>query len=136
MTAHCCLDTGRYEEALKHYFRVEYESPGNVKVLRPIAWCYLMTGRFNEAGRYFERLAETGLTPFDRINMGHLALCQGDTRKASEHYISAIAGGEMTAEAFMTIFNDDLTVLTSNGVNPDDLPIVLDFVLMSLNKDS
>lgn len=134
MTAHCCLDTGRYEEALKHYFRVEYESPGNVKVLRPIAWCYLMTGKFSEAGRYFERLAETGLTPFDRINMGHLALCQGDTRKASEHYISAIAGGEMTAEAFMTIFNDDLTVLTSNGVNPDDLPIVLDYVLMSLNK--
>ncbi len=136
MTAHCCLDTGRYEEALKHYFRVEYESPGNVKVLRPIAWCYLMTGRFSEAGRYFERLAETGLTPFDRINMGHLALCQGDTRKASEHYISAIAGGEMTAEAFMTIFNDDLTVLTSNGVNADDLPIVLDFVLMSLKKDN
>ena len=136
MTAHCCLDTGRYEEALKHYFRVEYESPGNVKVLRPIAWCYLMTGRFSEAGRYFDRLAETGLTPFDRINMGHLALCQGDTRKASEHYISAIAGGEMTAEAFMNIFNDDLTVLTSNGVNPDDLPIVLDFVLMSLNKDN
>jgi len=134
MTAHCCLDTGRYEEALKHYFRVEYESPGNVKVLRPIAWCYLMTGRFTEAGRYFERLAETGLTPFDRINMGHLALCQGDTRKASEHYISAIEGGEMTAEAFMTIFNDDLTVLTSNGVNADDLPIVLDFVLMSLKK--
>ena len=136
MTAHCCLDTGRYEEALKHYFRVEYESPGNVKVLRPIAWCYLMTGRFTEAGRYFERLAETGLTPFDRINMGHLALCQGDTRKASEHYISAIEGGEMTAEAFMTIFNDDLTVLTSNGVNADDLPIVLDFVLMSLKKDN
>jgi tetratricopeptide (TPR) repeat protein len=26
MAAHCCLDTGNYEEALKHYFRVEYEN--------------------------------------------------------------------------------------------------------------
>ncbi len=135
MTAHCCLDTGRYEEALKHYFRVEYESPGNVKVLRPIAWCYLMTGRYSEAERYFERLADTGLSPFDMINMGHLALCQGDTRKASEHYISALSGGEMTPEAFMNIFNDDASLLISKGVNADDLPIVLDFVLMNLKKD-
>lgn len=132
MTARCCLDTGRYEEALKHFFRVEYESPGNVKVLRPIAWCYLVTGRFGEAERYFERLAETGLTPFDRINVGHLAFCQGELRKASEKYISALSGGEMTAEAFINIFNDDIPVLTSNGVSADDLPIVLDYVLMSL----
>ncbi len=132
MTARCCLDTGRYEEALKHFFRVEYESPGNVKVLRPIAWCYLVTGRFGEAERYFERLAETGLTPFDRINVGHLAFCQGELRKASEKYISAISGGEMTAEAFINIFNEDIPVLTSNGVSSDDLPIVLDYVLMSL----
>jgi tetratricopeptide (TPR) repeat protein len=132
MTARCCLDTGRYEEALKHFFRVEYESPGNVKVLRPIAWCYLVTGRFAEAERYFERLADTGLTPFDRINMGHLAFCQRDLRKASENYISAISGGEITSEAFINIFNEDIPVLTSNGVSADDLPIVLDYVLMSL----
>jgi tetratricopeptide (TPR) repeat protein len=102
MVAHCCLDTANYEEALKHYFRVEYENPGNSKVLRPIAWCYLVTGKYGEAGKYFERLAEAGLTPYDRINMGHLALCQGNTRQAAEHYISAVTGGEMTTEGFLT----------------------------------
>jgi tetratricopeptide (TPR) repeat protein len=134
MTARCCLDTGRYEEALKYFFRVEYESPGNVKVLRPIAWCYLATGRFSEAGRYFERLAETGLTSFDRVNMGHLALCQGELRKASEQYISALAGDGMTPESFISTFNEDIPLLTTNGVSADDLPIVLDYVLMSLKK--
>lgn len=136
MVAHSSLDTGKSEEALKHYFRVEYESPGNVKVLRPIAWCYLMTGRFNEAESYFARLADSGLTPFDRINMGHLALCQGNPHKASELYIRALTDGEMTAEAFINIFNEDIPVLTSNGVNADDLPIVLDYVLMSRKKDN
>ncbi|MBE0677949.1 MAG: tetratricopeptide repeat protein [Bacteroidales bacterium] len=135
MTAHCSLDAGKYEEALKHYFRVEYESPGNVKVLRPIAWCYFMTGRYSEAESYFDRLAVTGLTPFDRINMGHLALCQGHLHNASEYYMSALAGGEMTAEAFINTFNEDIPVLASNGVSADDLPIVLDYVLMSLKKD-
>ena len=134
MTAHCYLDTDRYEDALKHYFRVEYESPGNVKVLRPIAWCYLMTGKYREAENYFQRLAKNGLTPYDRINMGHLALMQGDTQKAAGHYISAFDSGELTSEAFINIFNEDIPVLTAGGVNPDDLPIVLDYVLMSLKK--
>jgi len=136
MVAHCSLDAGKYEEALKHYFRVEYESPGNVKVLRPIAWCYFITGRFSEAESYFDRLAITGLTPFDRINKGHLALCQGDLQKASEHYLSAVTGGEMTVEAFVNTFNEDIPVLATNGVNADDLPIVLDYVLMFLKKDN
>ncbi|MCU0458518.1 MAG: tetratricopeptide repeat protein [Bacteroidales bacterium] len=136
MTAHCCLDTGNYEEALKHYFRIEYESPGNSRVLRPIAWCYLVTGKYDEAEKYFERLSETGLTPFDRINIGHLALCQGNTRQAADNYISAVTGGEMTAETFLSAFNDDIPVLTANGVNPDDLPILLDYVLMNLKKES
>lgn len=135
MTAHCCLDTGNYDEALKHYFRIEYESPGNSRVLRPIAWCYLVTGKYAEAEKYFESLSESGLTPFDRINMGHLALCQNNTRKAAGHYISAMTDGEMTAETFLSAFNDDIPVLTANGVNPDDLPILLDYVLMNLKKE-
>jgi len=136
MVAHCCLDTANYDEALKHYFRVEYESPGNSKVLRPIAWCYLVTGRYTEAEKYFERLAGTGLTPYDKINMGHLALCQGSTRIAAEHYLSAMTGGEMSAESFLSAFNDDIPVLAANGVNPDDLPILLDYVLMNLKKEN
>ena len=136
MVAHCCLDTANYEEALKQYFRVEYENPGNSKVLRPIAWCYLVTGKFSEAEKYFERLTATGLTPYDRINMGHLALCQGDTRKAANMYLSAVADGGMTSEGFLTAFNDDIPVLAANGVNPDDLPILLDYVLMNLKQQS
>ena len=53
MTAHCYLDTGNYEKALKHYFRIEYENPGNVKVLRPIAWCYPYDRQIQEAGAIF-----------------------------------------------------------------------------------
>jgi Flp pilus assembly protein TadD len=135
MTAHCCLDTGNYDEALRHYFRIEYESPGNSKVLRPIAWCYLVTGKFSDAEKYFERLSESGLTPYDRINMGHLALCRGNTRQAAEHYISAVKDGEMTTETFLSAFNDDVPVLKANGVNPDDLPILLDYVLMNLKME-
>ncbi len=132
VTAHCYLDTGNYDKALKHYFRIEYENPGNVRVLRPIAWCFLVTGRFTEAASYFERITESSLTPHDRINMGHLALCQGNPQKAIELYLSAVTAGGITAEAFVSVFSEDSAVLIKNGVSPDDLPIVLDYVLMSL----
>jgi tetratricopeptide (TPR) repeat protein len=134
--AHCYLDLENYEEALKYYFRIEYENPGNVKVLRPIAWCYFMTDRLGEAARYFERLAANGLTAHDLINMGHLALCQGDPHKAADHYMEALRSGEITAETFINVFNNDSPVLVARGVNPDDLPLVLDYVLMSFGDQS
>ncbi|MBE0668258.1 MAG: hypothetical protein IH593_11400 [Bacteroidales bacterium] len=110
---------------------MEYDSPGNVKILRPIAWCYLVTGRLTEASKYFKRLSEAGLTPHDRINIGHLAFCQGDTREAAENYLAALEDKEISVEAFINIYRDDSQMLSGNGVNPDDLPIVLDFVLMN-----
>ena len=129
--AHCYLDMGEYDNALKYYFKVEYNSPGNVKILRPIAWCYLVTGRLDEAAKYFSRLSESGFTPHDRINMGHLAFCQGKTREAAENYLAALESDKISVEAFINIYREDSQMLTANGVNPDDLPIVLDFVLMN-----
>jgi len=131
MTAHCYLDLGEFDEALKYYFRLEYDNPGNIKVLRPIAWCYLVTGRFSEAANYFDRLEGSDLTSHDLINMGHLALCQGNTGKASEMYMKAFEKGKLSPESFSGIINDDSQMLVKNGVNPDDLPIVVDYVLMN-----
>ena len=45
MTGHCYLDLHDYETALKYYFRVEYTDPGNLKILRPIAFCYFALGQ-------------------------------------------------------------------------------------------
>ncbi len=45
MTGHCYLDLRDYESALKYYFRVEYTDPGNLKILRPIAFCYFALGQ-------------------------------------------------------------------------------------------
>ena len=134
MIAHCSLDLGDYENALKYYFRIEYGNPDNIKVIRPIAWCYLATGKYEESGRYFDRLDESSLTAHDKINMGHLALCLGDRKKAAEFYMMALAGGNMPVDTFTAIVRDDSSMLFKNGVNPDELPIILDYVLMSQNK--
>jgi tetratricopeptide (TPR) repeat protein len=129
MTAHCFLDLKDYEQALKYYFRVEYGNPGNIKILRPIAYCYFALGRFDDSEKYYERLSAVKLNAHDLINMGHLSLCREKKREAIDFYRQSIVSGELSREEFMAIFAEDRPLLVSLGVNPDDLPILLDYLL-------
>jgi tetratricopeptide (TPR) repeat protein len=132
MIAHCYLDLKDYENALKYYFRVEYRDPGNIRILRPIAWCYLALGRFDDSEKYFERLAEGKLTAHDYINKGHLALCKGSKKEAAGFYRQSIVSGEISRDDFIRIMAEDKILLISNGVNPDDLPILMDYLFYVL----
>lgn len=129
MVGHCHLDLKHYEEALKFYFKIEFSDPLNTKILKPIAYCYFALGRFEESEKYFDRLARTRLSAHDQINRGHLALCMGNKREAINFYRQSIEGGELTREQFITIFNQDSPLLLNLGVNPDDLPIIIDYLL-------
>jgi tetratricopeptide (TPR) repeat protein len=131
MTAHCYLDLNDYEKALKYYFRVEYREPDNLKILRPIAYCYFALGKFDDSEKYYERLSAGKLSAHDLINKGHLALCKGKKREAVDLYRQSISMGDITTDQFMSIFAADQDLLTSLGVNKDDLPILLDYLLFS-----
>jgi len=133
MAAHCYLDLHDYDNALKSYFRIEYGDPSNNKVIRPIAWCYLATGRFDESAKYFAKIDDASINSHDNINIGHLALCRGDRKKAAEYYLKAITNGKMPVEAFINTVKEDCPMLYNNGVNPDEIPLVIDFVLMSFS---
>ncbi len=132
MIGHSYLDLRNYDEALKNYFRIEYNDPGNLKILRPIAFCYLALGRFEDSEKYYERLSLGELTAHDYINKGHLSLCRGKKKEAVGFYRQSIAGGGISKEEFMAIFEEDRSLLISLGVNPDDLPILLDYLLFAI----
>jgi tetratricopeptide (TPR) repeat protein len=132
MIAHCYLDLKQYEPALKYYFRVEYLDPGNIKILRPIAWCYFALGRLDDSEKYYERLSVEKLTAHDLINRGHLSLCKGSKKEAAEYYQKSISTGEISKDDFMRIMADDKFLLIGNGVNPDDIPILLDYLFYIL----
>jgi tetratricopeptide (TPR) repeat protein len=129
MVGHCYLELKNYEEALKYYFRVEYSDPGNLKILRPIAYCYFALGKFEDSEKYYDRLSVNKLNAHDQINRGHLGLCRGNKREAINFYRQALLGGELTKDQFLAIINEDAPLILSLGVNPDDLPIVIDYLL-------
>ena len=123
---HCLLELNEFEEALKSYFRVEYLAPGNPKVWRPIAWCSFLTGRTEQAGSYYQKLLDAGPTHHDQMNMGHVQWSLGNRQAALDQYRLSVSSEGFTLGKFMEVFGEDLPYLLGQGIDTDDVPIMLD----------
>ncbi|MFV0590932.1 MAG: tetratricopeptide repeat protein [Draconibacterium sp.] len=123
---HCLLELGEYEEALKCYFKVEYLEPGNKKVWRPIGWCSFVVGKKEQAGKYFQMLIDNEPNKHDLMNMGHVQWSLGNRKQALEFYKRSIDRSDFTEQEFFEVFEEDLHHLLTQGVNQEDVPIMLD----------
>lgn len=124
----CYLQIRDYINALNYYYKVELQSPENEKVLRPIAWCLFVTGKFTEARHYFERLMEKDPNKYDYMNLGHVLMCINQKEKAIECYLHSIRQLDNSIKQFMAGFEDDKIHLIRHGVNPEELPLLTDYL--------
>ena len=123
---HCFLELERFDEALKCYFKVEYLAPGNKNVRRPIAWCSFVTGKKEQAEKYFQKVINDSPGKHDLMNMGHVQWSMGKRKEALEYYKKSIAQKDFTENEFFEIFEEDLHILLEQGVEKDDVSIMLD----------
>jgi len=130
----CYLDMEEYEKALKCYFKVEYLSPGNKKVWRPIGWCSLLVGKSEQALKYYEKLIEDQPNKYDLMNMGHVQWCLGNRIVALDYYKRSINDADNSEKEFMEAFSEDQQHLIEQGVDADDIPIMLDQLRYSLEE--
>ncbi|MEI6138320.1 MAG: hypothetical protein WCP85_03600 [Mariniphaga sp.] len=130
----CQMELDQYEEALKSYYKVEYLSPGNKKIWRPIGWCSFLVGKVGQAEKYFERLINEDPNKYDLLNMGHVQWCLGNRKAALDFYKKSINDPENSEKDFMEAFEEDLQHLINQGVNMEDVPIMLDQLRYSLGE--
>jgi len=128
------LDAKEFEAALKSYFKVEYLQPDNHKVWRPIAWCSLVMGKFDQARKYYSKLQERKPNPYDLMNLGHLEWCDGNRKMALNLYLDSIQRSELTFEQFVESFEEDQSYLIQLGVDAAEIPILLDHLRYSLEE--
>lgn len=131
---HCYLDLKDYETALKYYFKVEYLDPSNKRVLRPIAWCSFVLGKLEQSRKYYRKLFKEEKSKFDYINYGHVEWCLRNRKEAINLYKMSINQEDNDMETFLSSFKDDQEFLIKNGIDPDDIPIVLDYLQYSLSE--
>jgi tetratricopeptide (TPR) repeat protein len=122
----CYLELEEFDEALKCYFKVEYLAPGNKKVWRPIGWCSFVTGKKEQAEKYFGKLINDEPNKHDLMNAGHVQWSLGKRKDALEFYKKSIAQPDFTETEFFEVFDEDLNYLLKQGVDRDDVPIMLD----------
>ena len=125
---HCYLELNQYDEALNYYFKVELLNNNNTRAWRSIAWCAFLSNKFDVAQNYYTRILENKPNAHDYLNAGHVALCLGNNNKAVEFYkLSQNSAGSL--EAFNSMLEDDIEVLSEAGVDTKILPIIVDKML-------
>ena len=116
------------------FFKVEYLSPDNHKVHRPIAWCCFVLGKFDNSRKYFEKVITKDENKNDYMNLGHVEWCMGNKQKAIEEYKSSIKKSNLDFEWFSRVFEEDGRYLEKHGINSFDIPLMIDYLKISLEK--
>lgn len=98
--ARTLVGAGRSADALAQYERLLGVASDDPRVLQPSGLLALELGRLEAAGRWLERLLETGeQSDLARYYLGRLAEIQGEPRRALEQY--SHTGGRFREEALL-----------------------------------
>ena len=125
----CLTRLENYVEALSYFYKVEYleKHPDNAR--RAIAWCSFLTGKNDEALKYYDLLTkQPHAKAEDWINFGHVYLVSGNIQEAQMHYRKAHAYYPIHSE-FREAFLVDLPTLLAKGLTKEDIFITLDLLL-------
>lgn len=130
----CYLQIGKYKEALMVYFKMDALEGDNVKVWRAITWCSFVSGNISQAEYYVTKLIESEPTAHDYLNAGHVAWCRGQRADALSFYRNSLALQQLNMDRFIETFNEDKKFLITNGIDADELPLMMDELMFSQNR--
>lgn len=134
-TGQCFLGMKAFEDALRCYMKADFLAPGRPRYQRALAWCYFVMGKPAQAEDiYRDILASNDPTPYDLMNAAHVKICIGKRPEALELYREAISSGKVSQSEFLAAFSEDLPWLIKNGIDPDNLPLLRDFLLYHTNE--
>ena len=68
------------------------------------------------------------------MNIGHVEWCMGNKKTAIDSYISSIKKSDLDFEWFTKVFEEDSKYLEKHGINPFYIPLMIDYVKMSVKE--
>lgn len=126
--AECHIYLKQYDEAFKYLFKANYLDADSEQATRALAWCSLLTGKYEQAEKYYAQvLAKDDVTPTDWLNAGHTAWLGGRVAEAVSRYRKALP--EESPEDFL---KEDAALLQEAGKTVDDLALMTDAVMLDL----
>ena len=87
--------------------------------------------KLTEWPRYFEKVFEANPDYYDYVNYGHVKWALGDRKSAIENYVLSSNYSNFSLGELHKIMEDDKALLLKNGVDADEVPLMMDFLRYS-----
>lgn len=123
----CLAELGQYEEALNHFFKLDFIENNSMRAWRGIGWCSFVIKKNEQAMKYYEKIINQKPLAIDFLNAGHVAWVMGDIPKAIHFYSKAITVCG-SREQFLEMFQKDEEPLLRQGIREEDIPLMLDLL--------
>ena len=114
----------RFDEAFKFLFKANYLLPDGAMTERALAWCSLLTKKYEQAETYYAKVLAHEPTAADYLNAGHAAWLQGKVALAVERYRKATADSPSEGD----FLQDDLPLLREAGLTDIEIALMRDAV--------
>ena len=133
---HLLLELNRTNDALQQYFKADLLANAKHRAWRPIAWCSFLLNDYDRAIDYYDRIIHDDKpSPQDYLNLGHVLLCQGNSRQAIEAYRECLQKMGGDAHKFRAAFKDDAMELRLHGISTVDQALIPDAVCSVQQND-
>ena len=127
--AECLMRTSRCEEAFKSLFKANYLDPDSMPVVRALAWCSVLTGKYEQAEKYYAKILAARPSKTDFLNAGHTAWLLGNTAEAVDRYLRAV-----TADTVYTFLDNDRELLLCAGLSETSLSLMAEAVALRFSE--
>ena len=127
LIADTMMEAGKWEDALKELYRVDYENPDDPEVIRRMARCAFRIKDLGKAESLIRQLPEISLSEDDYRMMGHIAFLRNKMAEAARLYRLTVRPND-DKRLWKSQILTDLDILLSLGASRSDLLLLLESI--------
>ena len=117
-----------YEEALPMLYKMNYEHPDDMNILRVLAWTLLCMGRLEQSKEQYEKImSQSEHADSDLLNYGYCLWIGGDIPGAVQSFRTFMQNSTNTS--LYQEFQRDRELLADNHISSTDQALVIDLVM-------
>ncbi|MDE6554208.1 MAG: tetratricopeptide repeat protein [Muribaculaceae bacterium] len=131
LIADTMMESGRWEEALRELYRVDYETPDDPDVLRRMTKCTFRSGDLEKAESFIKMIPNISLSEDDYRLMGHIAFLRKDMGEAARLYRLTVRPND-EKRLWKSQIVSDLDILMQLGGSRSDLLLLLESITYAL----
>lgn len=125
------MEAGKWEDALRELYRIDYETPDDPDVVRRMAQCAFRLSDLDKAESLLKQIQNISLSEEDYRMMGHIAFLRKDMAEASRFYRFTVRPND-EKRLWKSQILSDVDILMQLGASRSDLLLLLESLTYSL----